>query len=392
MADYYQILGLNRSADAAQIKAAYKKLAMRYHPDRNAGDKSAEEIFKLINEAYHTLSDPLKKSRYDLRFGSFDFAPSENDRKTAQRRRYAPRPHPYQTQYKVDKEYFKIQGLAVLVFIVIAGLCFATVHSVFYFFDQRNQTQWRTNSQSLKQVHALFGSGNYDSAFTLIHKLKQTDPLEYRFNFTHDSLTQILRDAADDEFNHHNFSLAITNYLLLKKYEDPVSFETIQRIAMCQFYLGNFDESLQAMKQLHNQQPDNLELIYAIAVTNLERLDDPEAALSYLNQGKKLFEENLTKVYGEGFMLVMNPADAPDIYFYIFEARASTNLKLKNYREAIADCRWAIFLRPNLGEPYKLRAQANIESHLFENVCPDLRKAKELNTEDVNVLIERYCH
>ncbi|HEX2697388.1 MAG TPA: DnaJ C-terminal domain-containing protein [Anaerolineales bacterium] len=63
--DYYKILGLERSASADDVRKAYRKLAMQYHPDRNPGDKSAEDKFKEINEAYQVLSDPEKKARYD---------------------------------------------------------------------------------------------------------------------------------------------------------------------------------------------------------------------------------------------------------------------------------------------------------------------------------------
>ena len=55
--DYYEVLGINKSASADQIKSAYRKLAVKYHPDKNQGDKSAEDKFKEASEAYHILSN-----------------------------------------------------------------------------------------------------------------------------------------------------------------------------------------------------------------------------------------------------------------------------------------------------------------------------------------------
>lgn len=63
--DYYEILGIDKSADAGAIKKAYRKKAIEFHPDKNPGDKEAEENFKLAAEAYEVLSDPDKKARYD---------------------------------------------------------------------------------------------------------------------------------------------------------------------------------------------------------------------------------------------------------------------------------------------------------------------------------------
>ena len=63
--DYYKILGVERGADATTIKKAYRKLAQKYHPDKNPGDKSAEEQFKQVTEAYAVLSDPEKRRQYD---------------------------------------------------------------------------------------------------------------------------------------------------------------------------------------------------------------------------------------------------------------------------------------------------------------------------------------
>jgi molecular chaperone DnaJ len=91
--DYYITLGVERTATLDEIKKAYRKLAMQYHPDRNPGDKDAETKFKTVQEAYDTLSNPEKKSRYDA-FGTV------GPRYTA-----PPRPQPPQPKPKTKEDF-----------------------------------------------------------------------------------------------------------------------------------------------------------------------------------------------------------------------------------------------------------------------------------------------
>src|SRR5579884_418890 len=72
--DYYEVLGVSRNCTEAELKAAFRKLAMQHHPDRNPGDKDCEHRFKEINEAYDVLKDPDKRAAYD-RFGHAAFEP-----------------------------------------------------------------------------------------------------------------------------------------------------------------------------------------------------------------------------------------------------------------------------------------------------------------------------
>ena len=90
--DYYEVLGVAKSSKKEEIKKAYRKLALKYHPDKNKGDKAAEEKFKEASEAYHVLSDDKRKANYDQfghaafqgaggqgGFGNFDFSSSFSD-------------------------------------------------------------------------------------------------------------------------------------------------------------------------------------------------------------------------------------------------------------------------------------------------------------------------
>jgi tetratricopeptide (TPR) repeat protein len=393
MRDFYEVLGISRTAQVSEIKTAFKRLAKLYHPDRNPGNKQAEEMFKNINEAYHILINPVKKSQYDLRLRGLAISyHQEYDWEEIKKRRYYQWQKAQESSYRFDKNYFKIQGLAFLVFLIIAGFCFTVIHTAHYYVRKQQLEKIHFNSQMITQVNGLFGEGRFNEAFKLINNLEADDPLEYRYGFAKDSLIDALRKKADHAYLTKDFHSAVSHYLILKEYEHPVRLETLENMSMCQYYLGNYEESIQALKHLHNQEPYNLALIYQIGLINLEKLNNPEEALHYFTLGKKLFKQNLSHVYGDAFQIVMNPHDAPDIYYYLFVGRAQANMKLNNYKEAIKDCNWAIFLRRSEAEPYYYRAISSIKGHeTSDHLCDDLMQASQLGIQNIAHLQKKYC-
>jgi tetratricopeptide (TPR) repeat protein len=397
--DYYQILGLSQTATSAQIRAAFKRLAMQYHPDRNPNNPMAEEIFKRVNEAYHILSDPLKKARYDSRFYTYETQSStqaaeehwRDVRRRQQqqaRRQYAPQA---EKTYTITGNYFKIQGLAFLVFIILSGISFGIVHIASFLFNRHLESVHRENILKVKEANTLFGAGKIDEAITQIISLNRKSPMEVVFRNAHDSLIHEIGSMAEQNFASRNFERALYYYQYFKKYQDHGQTETLEKIAVCQYNTAMYPEALQSLKQLHSEKPWSLELIYDIVKVNLNHLNNTTEAMFYLNLGEKTFRDNMEKIYGEAFMVMMDPKDIPDLYYEIFIAKAQLELKLKDYKEAEPDLELAIYLRPARFEGYQVRAELNIEQQRYRSACTDLRKAKELGATEISALQSKYC-
>lgn len=392
MADYYETLGLTRAASAMQIRAAYKRLAMEYHPDRNPGNPEAEEKFKAINEAYHVLSDPLKKSRYDARMNpGYESTTTHDDWywQQVQRARYRQWQQAQQPRYVFDKEYFRIQGLAFLVFLVIAGFCFAVVHTISYFYEQQQAEAARQNRMLIANVNSLFGTGKVEEAFNLITSLQEQKPLVFEFVVARDSLIDVLRAQATASLEQQQFKEAAISFEMLLRYETPQRVETLEKLATAWFHAAEFEKASVVLKQVYALQPWNIEVIYELGAIHYTYLHNPREALNYFTLARTIFRDNLTEIYGEAFEVVMDPRYTPEIYYQMFLARARCNKELRNFAEMEKDCSWAIFLRPGYPEPYLLRVEAKAANHSY-GICKDVLEAKKLGA-NVTRLQARYC-
>lgn len=400
MADYYQILGLHHTATSTQIRMAYKRLVMQYHPDRNPGNAIAEEMIRQVNEAYDVLSDPVKKSRYDSRFSSHQTYQTNTTesteaywrevRRQQHRNRAAQKPLPKDDS--LGDNYFKVQGLAFVVFLVLSGISFGIIHLASYLFNKQRESVYNENRMLVQEVNTLFAVGKIDEAITRISALHKGKPSELQFTHAHDSLISELGRMAEHHFANQSFKQSLYYLQHLRRYETHGQTEILRKISVCQYNLKQYADALESLKQLHIEQPWSLELIYQMGAINLNHLNNVEEARLYFSMGEKVFRDNMNKLYGEAFMIMLDPKNTPDIYFDTFIAKAKTSILVKEYTQADKDLAMALYLRPVRPEGYATRAMLNISRNRYKSACPDLAKASELGATDVQELQTKYCH
>ncbi len=404
MLNYYELLGISSAATADEIKKAYKKLAIRHHPDKNSGDTAAEEKFKQINEAYQVLSNPEKRSRYDfiLEYGHIAYSTFEKAQEPERKRppiypRYA-RFKAYggtdfgrHTEYQVDRKYFRDLFLSLGLFVILSGF-FLGFYWLNDYISHREMLRIREESISrLNEAREIFAAGDYRTALQEVSTLAVRIPNEERYSEARDQMLNSLRREAADQFNEGNYRKSVETYVIIKDFEEPLNLNTWYQIAMCEYKMGEYRKAVHALDYILIRDRNNLSLLLEIAGIYDHNLEEPEEALAYYNDAKALFKKFQATSYGEAFELVMPVDQTPDIYFELFMKRADLNSRLNNVDEAITDCNWAIFLRPSLIAPYMLRARMHLRQQHVREACADWTRAVELGNSEAESLLKKNC-
>ncbi|MCU0415945.1 MAG: DnaJ domain-containing protein [Cytophagaceae bacterium] len=143
MQNHYAILGIPTSASLDEIKKAYKNLAKKYHPDVHKGDKNKEDYFKKINEAYQTLSDPIKKQRYDAYY--LNPIPPSNPAPKKQYKPKTPSSKEKQEEAKLLKKYYTYTFIIALL-VIILGTYF------YYFMNDLSAQKFLEKGRQMERI------------------------------------------------------------------------------------------------------------------------------------------------------------------------------------------------------------------------------------------------
>jgi len=383
--DYYKILGVPRSAGPGQIKEAFKRLAVRYHPDKNPGDKASEEIFKEISLAYDILRDPEKKARFDL---LIHYSESTSSYTTSQPpqpdfRYRRPHPPPGRYRYQFEKNYLRNQLLA-FGFVFCVAILVLSVQAA-YEYKLRKDREREENYRNLRIEAAVinFHKGNYNLAFDSLQYLIKEYPGEFSLKEKKNALLDEVKQSAERNFSSRNFETSAQLFKIARDYEEPYLLNLDVHFKLAQSYenLKEYELAAAAINYVLARDSENINLNLQLANLYNDRLDEPEKALEYYNIARQKIRDILISAYGRAYELVVNPKKLPELYYHVYKGRGIANAKLGNYSESIKDFNWAIFFRPVNGEDYYFRAQDYYNLKDINKGCKDIARAVELGYE-----------
>lgn len=350
MRDYYEILGIQPTATSGQIKVAYRRLALKYHPDKNPLDALAEKKFIEIAQAYDTLSDPIKRSKYDNGIDlGFDSTKEETTR--PQRR---PPPYFYQKR-PPEKVIYSRKTYAMATAAVTAIVIIAVVFPI-YLLRMNSERFFNTavsNYMAGRYYSALhnidlsfqnFSSTNSEAcalaSVILVHRLHKYD---YALKYIDRGLVYDPGDSLASEFHY-------MKGICMAKTQNPQN--ALSEFGQVQLYSNNYDSSL---------------FRSAVILTfSIPKLDSAEFLLNQLlDRNKDHYEAR----YFQGI---------------IYEKRSNPT---KAY-EVFSDLRDTPF---NQAATYFHLAKSEIKLNLSDSACAHLKIASRYNLSEAKQLLNLYC-
>lgn len=324
MDNYYQILGVDMRATPEEIKSAYKRMAMQYHPDRHQGSKFHEEYFKQIVVAYQTLSDPAARNRYDMKL----FYRAVTDA-------VKPPPRPYGTAHEYGKaaqranryrqatpeeekaeNSWGLQKIAVALLVVVSVLMLGYWCVQLYGRYQAEKAYKSGDIATALDYDATFAPANFAKAQQLLTQKQASEAMPY-------------------------FDAAI-------QHTDRTRANYYRGRALCYVKLRQYEQAISDLQSVLRISPANDTALYELADLQVFVLKQPQKALPHLDKLLKMKPQYYDALFAKGYALLqLQRYDSAD--FYLEKAKQANNTQAEVFY-------YQGFAKKNLGDTLQARA------------------------------------
>ncbi len=359
MADYYAILGIHSSATSGQIKIAYRRLALQYHPDKNPDNQLAEKKFIELTEAYEILSDPLKRRLYD------EGLPVEMglDTNTATRDRRRPPPQFYYN-HTPEKVIYRKQDYLLATGAVIAIVFIAIVFPVYllkmnstknyeqavsYYFAERYYSALHYVDLSMQDISSTNAEACALASVILVHKLHKYD---YALKYIEKGLDYDPTDSLVSEFHYlqgmclsekNEPQKALLAFNQVREFSHAYDSSLFKKAVIFTYILPNLDSAETLYNHLINRNNQNFSAKYFKGIIYEKKENYPAASLIFKELIDKPFNEAASYYHLARAEIKLNMVDSACIHL-----RIASNYNLSEAKQLMSlYCeKESIFLSP----------------------------------------------
>ena len=382
MLTHYDTLGISRHATAEEIRLAFRKLAVKYHPDKNLGNRQAEEQFKRVNEAYQVLSDEDQKAAYDLKLS---YQQVHQSYQQAQQHRPPPpppvrRPQPpfyhrarATTRFSPQDERksigYAFGFIGLIAILVVAGVAINRM------VERRNfEAKTERFDYLMGSMETFCYSGDVDSAVHYVRQMQREGLLPGNKEDAEQMVLGKLYLFAQNSFIDEDYANTVYyGGLVNRRSKNGIIKELNLWMARSHQELGQSQQALARLDELIKQYPSEVQPFMEAA--RLVRAERPRDAFRYYQGAIKVLTDQYEAKYGKAYMLAMPSSRIPAYHFEIFLEVGRFFYESREYELAEGLLVWANHINEEHEEGYKWLAATYRARGKQMRACNLLRNA-----------------
>ena len=375
MINYYHVLGLNENATPEEIKASFKKLAVKFHPDKHPGRSDMEEKFKEINQAHQILSDPYEKARFDLKLKYQQFSDSNTQQPPYAYRRKPSYSRPSYRYTKVDQRQNAIAtAYAFGITFLIAAVVMGSVWAKRSYDDIQHQKVLDERRATFEQAREAFDSGNYMDAYEVMTEFKffSLEEADMR-DFKKTMVDQII-EKGDERLEAEAYQEAITLYNLVFELKPELPWFYVKKsLAKAYKLSGQVDQSIAILEDFLVNDFEIVASLVELAEIHRDYNNNPEESMENFQLAHRLAVKRYKRFYGDAYPIVIRQEYLPKSHYRLYNGLADMYLQLGDPRMAIKAAEWNKYVWPDSIPAYKTTAES------FVTLGNSLRACQEYN-------------
>lgn len=387
MQNHYHTLGLSQNASQQEIKGAFKRLAVKYHPDKHMGDTQMEEKFKAVNQAYQVLSDPYKKAQFDLQLQYEQFTSSQRTSQGPARphpyqyqspkKRYGGRPH-YRAQPINRKENNKATMYAFAITFGIA-LMVMVIKSAYDMYLQRKYEKFLAERrEAYDEALSLYNEDEIQESLLMLSELAPFHPEESDMKAFRVKSMEDITFKGEESYLQKDYVNAIRYYELVDQFSAYRPMAMRARLAQSYRYVDQPELSIRKLKELIEENYQVVATLVQIAEVYEDELNDLTLAEDYLELARDVAVREYRQKYGKAYMLVVNQELLPYDHYFLFQNLAKLYNTVGQPEESLGATNWMKRIWPDSIPTYTLAAQSyELQGNQFR-ACQEYRLAKSL--------------